>query len=203
MTKSGIVLILTLLVGGLAGYLQRGEATSRRALPQIDSVAVDMSPDGRRLQISGSHAEDCAAPLQSVVNAFTQNLDIQLYQDIPSTAVCGLQAIAFEIELALDAAAETSAIIINDQAWLPGERGKRCLYPVEPLPGSRLDQTTLTRAEDGELSAAPARQPGRRLPTARAIHLAGDGRRPVSSACITPWMRRQFARPCRSILTKR
>lgn len=150
MTKAGIVLVLTLLAGGLAGYLQRPDATSRRALPQIKSVALRPADDGGRLLISGSHAEDCAAPLQTIVNAFPHNLDIQLYRDIASTAVCGLQEIAFEIELALDAAADTSVVIINDQVWRPADAGGADFVQASLFP-ARLDQATLMQAEDGEL----------------------------------------------------
>lgn len=114
MTKSAIILVLTLLIGGLAGYLGREDVVSRRALPQIDSLARQ----GEHLLISGRHAEDCAAPLQSVVHAFPHNLDVQLYRDIPSTAVCGLQEINFTLEFAVDATNETSAVIINDGVWL-------------------------------------------------------------------------------------
>lgn len=146
MTKSGIILIVTLLVGGMAGYLQRPDVASRRALPQIDSVAFSISDAGGRWRIRGRHAEDCAAPLQTVVNAFPRNLDIQLYRDIASTAVCGLQETAFEIALARDAPAEASAVIINDQAWLPVGAGgadyvKASLFPA------LLDQVALMQAE--------------------------------------------------------
>lgn len=143
MTKSGIVLVLTLLVGGLAGYLQPEEGASRRALPQIDSVEFSPSDAGARLRISGNHAEDCAAPLQTVVRAFPQNLDIQLYRDIASTAVCGLQEMPFEIELSLDAAANATAVIINDQLWLAegGNYIEASLFPA------LIDQVALIQTE--------------------------------------------------------
>ena len=141
MTKSAILLILTLLIGGLAGYLGRDDAASRRALPQIDSLARQ----GETLLISGRHAEDCAAPLQSVVHAFPHNLDIQLYRDIPSAAVCGLQEINFTLELAFDAAHEADAVIINDRLWLAqgADTVEASLFPAW------IDQAALMPAQDG------------------------------------------------------
>lgn len=141
MSKTGIVLVLTLLVSGAAGMLQRQDATSRRAPPQIDRVALSMSDAGGRLQISGRHAEDCAAPLETVSKVFPKNLDIQTYREIASTAVCGLQETSFEIALAVDAAADAIAIIINDQVWLADGDGftEANLFPAlieqaAPLP---------------------------------------------------------------------
>ena len=143
MTKSGLVLVLTLIVGGLAGYLQRQDVTSRRALPQINSVSLRPADDGGRLLISGSHAEDCAAPLQTVVKAFPHNLDIQLYRDIASTAVCGLQEMPFEINLTVDLSAETTAVIINDQVWLNENAG----YEEASLFQALIDQAMLSPAD--------------------------------------------------------
>ncbi len=143
MTKSAIILVLTLLIGGLAGQLGRDQVASRRDLPQIDSL----SREGGHLLISGRHAEDCAAPLRSVVHAFPNNLDVQLYRDIASNADCGLQETLFRYELALDAATETSAVIINDGVWL-AERGAfvgASLFPAW------IEGAELTPAQDGEL----------------------------------------------------
>ena len=150
MTKSGIVLVLTLLIGGLAGVLQREDAASRRALPQIDSLAFSPSDDGGSLRISGRHAEDCAAPLQAVVHTFPRNLDVQLFRDIASTAVCGLQETNFKIELALDAAVDARVVIINDQVWLPVDAGGADFVQASLFP-AWLDQATLMQAEDGGL----------------------------------------------------
>ena len=150
MTKSGIILVLIVLAGGLAGFLQRPDVTSRRALPQVERVAFHVTAEGGRLAISGSHAEDCAAPLQTVVHAFPQNLDVQLYREIASTAVCGLQEIAFAIELPLEAAAEASAVIINDEVWLPVVAGGAAYIKASLFP-ARIDQATSAQSEGGEL----------------------------------------------------
>ena len=165
MTKSGIVLVLTLLIGSLASYLQRPAVTSRRALPQIESVALRPADDGGRLLISGSQAEDCAAPLQSVVNTFPHNLDIQLFRDIASTSVCGLQATPFEIQLALDAAANASAVIINDAVWLPSKAGGG-VYAQASLFPALIEQAALTQTEaDGlQLQLRGAQSVGCALP---------------------------------------
>lgn len=173
MTKSGIILVVTLLVSGMAGVLQRQDVTSRRALPQIDSVTLNQSDDGGRLRVSGSQAEDCAAPLQTVVHAFPQNLDIQLFRDIASTAVCGLQETAFEIELAVDAA---SAVIINEQVWLPVDAGG-AEYVESNLFPALLQQATLLQAEEGglQLRLRGSQAVGCRLPLLFTWRETSDG----------------------------
>ena len=145
MTISGIVLVLTLLIGGLAGHLQREEISIRRAHPQIDSVAFLRSDDSRRLQFKGRFAEDCAAPLQSAVNAFPHNLDIQLYRDIASTVVCDPQETPFEYDLPIERGTDRSAVIINDQVWL----AERAAYFEASLFPAWLDQALLIQADSG------------------------------------------------------
>ncbi len=176
MTKSAIVLVLTLLIGGMAGYLQRPESPSRRALPRIDSVALSKSEDGGRLQISGRHAEDCAAPLQSVIKAFPHNLDIRLYRDIAGAAVCGLQQINFKLALDLEAATEASAIIINDQVWLPADAGGAAYIESSLFP-ARIAQATLTQADDGglQLRLRGSQAVGCTLPELYTWRETGDG----------------------------
>ena len=117
MTLSFIILILTLVIGSLAGHQQHENAASRRALPLIDSLALSRADDGQRLRISGHYAEDCAAPWQTRVHTFPHNLDVQLYRGVASSADCGPQDAAYEIELDLDSANAASAVIINDQVW--------------------------------------------------------------------------------------
>ena len=174
MTKSGFVLVLTLLIGGLAGYLQREEASMRRALPQIDSLAFSPADDGGRLQIKGSFAEDCAAPLQSTVNAFPRNLDIQLYRDISSNAACGLQETPFEYDLPLERGTDRSAVIINDQVWL----AEGAAYIEASLFPARIDQATLMQAEDGglQLRLRGSQAVGCKLPELFTWRETDDGR---------------------------
>ncbi len=147
MTISGIVLVLTLLIGGLASHLQREEISIRRALPQIDSVAFLRSDGSRRLQIKGRFAEDCAAPLQSAVKAFPHNLDIQLYRDIASTVVCDPQETPFEYDLPVERGTDRSAVIINDRVWL----AERAAYFEASLFPAWLDQALLIQADSGGL----------------------------------------------------
>ncbi len=175
MTKSGFVLVLTLLIGGLAGYLQREEASIRRALPQIDSLAFSPADDGGRLQVRGRHAEDCAAPLQSTVNAFPRNLDIQLYRDISSNAACGLQETPFEYDLPLERGTDRSAVIINDRVWL----AEGAAYIEASLFPARIDQATLMQAEDGglQLRLRGSQAGGCKLPELFTWRETGAGQR--------------------------
>ncbi len=145
MTISGIVLVLTLLIGGLANHLQHQVVTMRRVLPQIDSVTFLRSDDSRRLRINGRFAEDCAAPLQSTVNAFPHNLDIQLYRDIASTFVCDPQETPFEYDLPIERETDRSAVIINDRVWL----AERAAYFEASLFPAWLDQALLIQADGG------------------------------------------------------
>jgi len=173
MTISGIVLILTLLIGGLASHLQREHVSMRRALPQIDSLAFLNADDSRRLQIKGRFAENCAAPLQSRVNAFPHNLDIQLYRDIASAVVCDPLETPFEYDLPIERGADRSAVIINDQVWL----AERDDYFEASLFPAWLDQATLMPAEDGglQLRLRGSQAVGCKLPELFTWRETGDG----------------------------
>ena len=173
MTKTGLILIVTLLIGGIAGYLQRGEPTDRRALPQVKRVSLSHSDAGVQLLIAGRHAEDCAAPLQTVVTEFPHNLDIQLYRDIASTAVCGMQATPFEIELALDGETTAPAVIINGQAWLR----EGVDYIEVDLSPALIDRAALLPADSAEprLRLRGQQAVGCDLPELFSWRATGDG----------------------------
>lgn len=123
MTLSFIILILTLFIGSLAGHQKHEHPASRRALPLIDSLALSNADDGQRLRISGRYAKGCAAPWQTLVHTFPQNLDVQHYREVAYSADCGTQDAAYEIELDLDSAKAARAVIINDQVWEAARAG--------------------------------------------------------------------------------
>ena len=70
-----------------------------------------------QLRIRGWHERDCSAPLQTEVRYFRLNIDVQVYRDISSTAVCGDERAPFTVDLTLDPGKEAAYIIINDQVW--------------------------------------------------------------------------------------
>lgn len=145
MTQTLIMLILTLIIGSLVGHQQREDTADRRALPRIESLTLSLSDDGQRLKISGRYAEDCAAPWQTLVHAFPQNLNVQFYREVASSANCGPQDAPYEKELDLDSATVPRAVIINDQAWARArsEYVERSLFPA------RIKHATLLTDEDG------------------------------------------------------
>ena len=177
MPKPGFLLILILLVGGLFALVQKQEHTSRRTLPRIDSLTVSGPEADRRLLVSGRHAQDCSAELQAEVMRFPQNLDIQLYRDVSSTAICGLQETTFAFELELDSNVDASIIIINDQVWLAepdsSEYLRSSLFPAH------IDEATLLPAESAtdahQLSLRGRQAVGCDLPEIFSLRETGEG----------------------------
>ena len=145
MTVSAIILILTFFVGSLAGHQEREDAAGRRALPRIDSLALSESEDGEVLNISGRYAENCVAPSQTVIHAFPQNLDIQLYRELTSAAGCVPQDAPYEVEIDLDSAMAARSVIINDQVWTAARSG----YVEVSLFPARIEQATRLPAQGG------------------------------------------------------
>ena len=180
MPKPGFLLVLILLAGGLFALVQKQELNHRRDLPQIDSVAVSGLGAERRLLVSGRHAEDCSAELHAVVMRFPQNLDIQLYRDVSSTAACGLQETPFVYELGLDSNVDASTIIINSQVWGDETDGDGSASYVElSLFPAHIDEATLlpadAAAEAYQLSLRGSQAVGCDLPEIFSVRETGEG----------------------------
>ncbi len=177
MPKPGFLLVLIFVVGGLFALVQKQEHTNRRPLPQIDSLTVSGPEADRRLLISGRHAEDCSAELQAEVMRFPQNLDIQLYREVSSRSVCGLQETSFAFELALDPMSDAPAIIINDQVWLAAPAS--AVYLRSSLFPAQIDEAGLMQAEaaaeEYQLSLRGRQAVGCDLPEIFSLRETGEG----------------------------
>lgn len=148
MPKLNILLVLlAVLIGPLIAYRNRETATER-SWSYINEITLagaetrESSPS--QLRIRGWYGRDCVAPLQTEVRYFRLNIDVQVYRDISSTAVCGDERAPFTVDLTLDPGRQAAYIIINDQVW------RRALdeAAAEVEPGYR------------ELSLAPAHVDG-------------------------------------------
>ena len=121
MSKLTILSGLFLLVVAFAVVQQNRELTIERAWSTVTSIESITSStndqSGWQVRIGGSYPRDCAIPLQTEIAYYPNNIDIQLYRDIPSTALCGLEKDAWAIDFKLDPEAETTYLIVNDRVW--------------------------------------------------------------------------------------
>ena len=100
---------------------QNREVTIQRAWSTVTSIeAIPSStgdPSSWQIRIGGSYKTDCAVQLQTEIAYYPNNIDIQIYRDLPSTTLCSLEEEALTIDVALDPRAETSYLIVNDRVW--------------------------------------------------------------------------------------
>ncbi len=126
MLKVYLALGLGLVVIGLSVVVQNKDLSTYRVWSTVDSVSASPAEaegeiDGAwDLWVSGSHGDACALALQSDIVRYPQNIDIQLYREIPSTANCDGDEAIFERRLPLTgelAAGQPPYLIINSQVW--------------------------------------------------------------------------------------
>ena len=97
------------------------DVTFRHSLPLIASVeSVAPAAEEKsswQLRARLTFAENCDVEPQSEITYYADNIDIQMYRDIPSTIECGDEKEQFEIQLTLADVTELSYLIINDRVW--------------------------------------------------------------------------------------
>lgn len=137
MLKVYLALGLGLVVIGLSVVVQNKDLSTYRVWSAVDSVSVIAPGAGAELErawdlrVRGSHGDACALALQSDIARYPQNIDIQLYREIPSTANCDGEEAMFESRLSLPGewiAGQPPYLIINSQVWA-------ITYPAEKADG--------------------------------------------------------------------
>ena len=146
MLKVYLALGFALALIGLSVVVQNKDLSTYRVWSVIDSVsAAPADADKNKgqewnLWVKGRHGDACALELHVDSARYPQNIDMQLYREIPSTANCDGDEAFFDRRLPLSdelIAGQPPYLIINNQAWAivyPDERsdGKSDGKPDEP-----------------------------------------------------------------------
>lgn len=126
MLKVYLALALALVVIGLSVFVQNKDVSTYRVWSRVDTLKVSLSnadPDIDRaweLWVTGSHGDACALTPQSQLARYPQNIDIQIYREVPSTAGCDGDEAIFERRLSIAGeliAGKPPYLIINSQVW--------------------------------------------------------------------------------------
>lgn len=125
MQKKLILMTLMALFVGLMTTSAQDDDGSFRVWSPIDGVAtLDMAVDDEgmlawELQVTGFHTDACEFDLMTEVNQFEDNLDIQIYREIPITVTCLREDTPFETTILTGMPLDEfpQYITINDQVW--------------------------------------------------------------------------------------
>lgn len=161
MLKVYLALGCALVVIGLSVVVQNKDVSTYRVWSRVDSLSAlpaDAEADNNRawlLRVSGSHGDACALALHRDIARYPQNIDIQIYREIPSTANCdGAEAI-FERRLSLAddvVAGQPPYLIVNSQVWAisyPDEGADGLpVFKAQELVPVQIDQAGLLRGAD-------------------------------------------------------
>ncbi len=142
MLKVYLALGFALVVIGLSVVVQNKDLSTYRVWSAIDSVSAapaDADADKNNgqawnLWVKGRHGDACALELHVEIARYPQNIDIQLYREIPSTANCDGDEAFFDRRLPLTGAllaGQPPYLIINSQVWA-------IVYPVGRANGPPL-----------------------------------------------------------------
>ncbi|MDE2950955.1 MAG: hypothetical protein OXT68_09315 [Chloroflexota bacterium] len=159
MLKIYLALGLALALIGLSAVVQNKDVSTYRVWSIVDSVSVSPSEAGIDrawdLWVNGSHGDACALALQSEIARYPQNIDIQLYREIPSTANCDGDEAIFERRLSLPGelvAGQPPYLIINSQVWAlsypAGETDGLPVFEAQELMPVRVEQAGLVASAD-------------------------------------------------------
>lgn len=120
-------LSLLILTISLVPTLAQDDQPTVRVWSPIESITAEMveveTDEGAmlttELTITGNHTDGCEYEVVSEQNLYPNNLDIQLYREIPIAATCIQQITPFEAVVTLDEplTIDTPYLTINDQVW--------------------------------------------------------------------------------------
>lgn len=188
LTLKIVIGLISLMLAILEGN-RLVDVSFRQSLPLIASVeSFEPSSDDQsvwRLHVRLTFAENCNVKPQSNIAYYPNNIDVQLYRDIPFTIECGDEAEQFELQLALADMAETSYLIINDQVWMTrqgasretGLRDRPSLHEMSLFP-VRVDEASLSFDDDANqyiLSYRGAQAVGCALPEIYSLRQGNEG----------------------------
>ena len=127
MLKIYISLGLALLIIGLFAVVQDKDVSTYRVWSLVEVVGArtvaDTDSGSDRawdLQIAGRHGDACAIAMRSEISRYPNNIDVQLFREIPSTANCDGDEALFDTRLALSPNimdGQPPYLIVNDQVW--------------------------------------------------------------------------------------
>ncbi len=150
-----LLLLLALALTPLAAH-RKDETSYQRSWPQIEEIAfAPGAADGSsaaQLRIHAWADQTCAAPIQTELRYFPDNIDAQVYRDIPAAANCEERREPFTIDLNPEPGAEWTYIIVNDQVWARARYDNEWLYQELSLAPIFVDRATLSKpdAQSGE-----------------------------------------------------
>lgn len=163
MLKANLILGILLLIVALFAVVQDKDQSTYRVWSRVDRVSADMTgsgePEGRawELKIAGRHSDACALSLHSKVSRYQNNIDLQLFREVPSTANCDGEEALFETSIGIDAelvAAAPAYLTINDQVWLityPEDSTSQApRFEELSLVAALVDEADLQNADDDE-----------------------------------------------------
>lgn len=158
MQKQFILITMIALLIGLMTTSAQDDESSFRVWSPIESVvtsaiAVD---DGEmvawELMITGYHTDACEFDLFTEVTQYENNLDIQLYREIPITVTCLREDVPFETTVLTGMPFDEIPpyVVINDQVWEVVFPDENVLFEELTLFGAVIDDVTVTfiEAED-------------------------------------------------------
>lgn len=161
MFKVYLALGLALVVIGLSVVVQNKDVSTYRVWSTVDSVSVSPSDAGAEIDrawdlwVKGSHGDACALEMQSDSARYPQNIDIQLYREIPSTANCDGEEAIFERRLSLTGeliAGQPPYLIINSQVWAitypAGQAEGVPVFEAQELMPAQVEQAGLVVSAD-------------------------------------------------------
>ena len=125
MPKRHIILTFWIMCMGLITTLAQDDVPTTRVWSPIESVSMsfveveDSDLLALELMITGFHTDACDYDLMSEQIVYPNNIDVQLYRDIPLAATCLREDTSFEAVVTLEPSASDlpSYLTINDQVW--------------------------------------------------------------------------------------
>ncbi|MCY4021446.1 MAG: hypothetical protein OXG39_18715 [Chloroflexi bacterium] len=161
MLKIYLLLGLALVIIGLTVVVQNKDVSTYRVWSTVDRVSVSPSEAEAGIDrawdlwVNGSHGDACALALQSDIARYPQNIDIQLYREIPSTANCDGDEAIFERRLPLTGelvAGQPPYLIINSQVWAisypAGKADGVPMFEAQELMPVQVEQAGLAASAD-------------------------------------------------------
>ncbi len=158
MQKQFILIMMIALLMGLMTTSAQDDESSVRVWSPIESVVTSATAvdDGEmvawELTITGYHTDACEFDLFTEVAQYENNLDIQLYREIPIAVTCLREDVPFETTVLTGMPFDEIPpyVIINDQVWDVVFPDENVLFEELTLFGAVIDDVTVTfiEAED-------------------------------------------------------
>lgn len=124
MRKHWVILsLLIVMLGILPAQAQEDDVL--KVWSPIDVVTANymVTDDGDittlELHIEGTHGDACEFDLMTAMSIYDNNIDVQLYREIPIAATCLREDTPFETDILIDMALDEIPpyVTVNDQVW--------------------------------------------------------------------------------------